>query len=94
MADEECGMEIKIDIVELNGKIDRMADSLDVVKTSVEDIAIGINKLKSAVYSPDQGLYARLRELESWKDQTSRFLWLIATSVVGLGTATAWKFFI
>jgi len=93
MGDEECGIEMKIDIVELNGKIDRMTDSLDVVKTRLEDIALGINKLKSAVYSPDEGLYARLRELESWKDQTSRFLWLIATSLVGLGTATAWKVF-
>lgn len=93
MVDEECGLEMKIDIVELNGKIDRMTDSLDVVKLRLEDIALGINKLKTAVYSPDEGLYARLRELESWKAQTSRFLWLITTSVVGLGTATAWKVF-
>tara|TARA_R110000851_G_scaffold260049_1_gene412602 strand:- start:118 stop:408 length:291 start_codon:yes stop_codon:yes gene_type:complete len=92
---DDCGngMEIKVDIVELNGKIDRMTDSLDVVKTSIEDIAAGINKLKTAVYNPDEGLYARLRELESWKEQTARVLWLIATSVVGLATATAWKVF-
>jgi translation elongation factor EF-1beta len=93
---DDCGsgMEIKVDIVELNGKIDRITDSLDVVKTSIEDIATGINKLKTAVYSPDEGLYARLRELESWKEQTARVLWLITTSVVGLATATAWKVFL
>lgn len=85
--------EIKIDIVELNGKLDRMADNLEVVRDRCEEISICVNKVKKAVYDPDQGLYARLRELEQWKAQTSRVLWVITTSVIGLATATLWKTF-
>jgi hypothetical protein len=85
--------EIKIDIVELNGKLDRMADNLVVVRDRCEEISICVNKVKKAVYDPDQGLYARLRELEQWKAQTSRILWVITTSVIGLATATLWKVF-
>jgi hypothetical protein len=83
--------EIKIDIVELGGKIDRMIDNLNAVKDRCDEIAVCVNKVKKAVYEPDQGLYARIRELEQWKDQASKFLWIITTSVVGLITATVWK---
>ena len=83
--------EIKIDIVELGGKIDRMIDNLHAVRERCDEIAICVNKVKKAVYEPDQGLYARLRELEQWKEQASRFLWVITTSIVGLITATVWR---
>jgi hypothetical protein len=83
--------EIKIDIVELGGKIDRMIDNLSAVKDRCDEIAVCVNKVKKAVYEPDQGLYARIRELEQWKNQASKFLWVITTSVVGLITATVWK---
>jgi len=83
--------EIKIDIVELGGKIDRMIDNLHAVRERCDEIAVCVNKVKKAVYEPDQGLYARLRELEQWKDQASRFLWVITTSLIGLITATVYK---
>ena len=85
--------EIKLDIVNLNGKIDRMADNIEHVIDRCDEIAICVNKVKKAVYEPDEGLYARLRELEQWKEQTARVLWVITTSVIGLGSATAWKMF-
>jgi hypothetical protein len=85
--------EIKIDIVELSGKIDRMSDNLLVVRDRCDEIAICVNKVKKAVYEPDEGLYARIKELEQWKDQSSKILWIITTSVVGLATATIWKSF-
>lgn len=89
----ESNEEIKIDIVALNGKLDRLVDSLDAVKEKCEDISICVNKVKKAVYDPDQGLYARLRELEQWKENTSRIIWVITTSIVGLATATVWHTF-
>ena len=85
--------EIKIDIVELSGKIDRMSDNLLVVRERCDEIAICVNKVKKAVYEPDEGLYARIRELEQWKNQSSKILWVITTSVIGLATATVWKSF-
>jgi hypothetical protein len=85
--------EVKIDIVELGGKIDRMADNIEVVKQRCEEMALSLGSVKKAVYDPDQGLYARIRELEQWKENTSRIIWVITTSVVGLATATVWQTF-
>jgi len=85
--------EVKLDIVELGGKIDRMADNIEVVKQRCEEMAQAIGHVKKAVYDPDQGLYARLRELEQWKENTSRIIWVITTSIVGLATATVWHTF-
>jgi len=43
-----------------------------------------VAKIKEAVYNPDQGLYARLRELEAWKRTSSKMIWTLFTTVVGL----------
>ena len=56
-------------------------------------MATSLAHVKKAVYDPDQGLYARLRELEQWKENTARILWVITTSVIGLATATVWHTF-
>ena len=68
-------------------------DSLESVKENQERMSDDISKIKEAVYNPDQGLYARLRELESWKETSSRLIWLIITSVTGLTVATLYKTF-
>ena len=43
-----------------------------------------VKKIKEAIYNPDQGLYARLRELEAWKRTSSKMIWTLFTTVVGL----------
>ena len=43
-----------------------------------------ITKIKEAVYNPDQGLYARINALESWKSTSTRMLWTLFTTMVGL----------
>ena len=85
--------EVKIDIIELSGKIDRMADSVEVVRQRCEEMANSLGSVKKSVYDPDQGLYARLRELEQWKEGTSKVIWVITTSIIGLATATVWQTF-
>lgn len=76
---------------EMNGKFDIMIQSIDTVKERQEEIAEDVAKIKQAVYHPDSGLYARLRELENWKETSSRLLWMIITSVVTLTIATIYK---
>lgn len=76
---------------ELGGKFDQLMQKLDTVKDKQEEMADDIGKIKEAVYNPDSGLYARLRELENWKDTSSRLIWIIITSVVGLTAATLYK---
>jgi len=76
---------------EIQGKFDRMIQSIDIVKDKQEEMADDIGKIKEAVYNPDSGLYARLRELESWKGTSSRLIWIIITTLVSLTAATVYK---
>ena len=57
---------------------------MDVMSDKQVQMSEDIAKIKEAVYNPDQGLYARLRELESWKKTSSRMIWTLFTTVVGL----------
>ena len=74
-------------IMDLKGQIERMSERQDEM---LEDV----KKIKEAVYNPDQGLYARLKELESWKETSTRLTWIIVTALAGLGTATLWNLLI
>tara|TARA_Y100000310_G_C19975797_1_gene487520 strand:- start:19 stop:291 length:273 start_codon:yes stop_codon:yes gene_type:complete len=76
---------------EIQGKFDRMIQSIDMVKDKQDEMADDIGKIKEAVYNPDSGLYARLRELESWKSTSSRLIWIIITTLVSLTAATIYK---
>jgi hypothetical protein len=71
-------------VLELTSKIDRVCSGIDVVQGKQEQMGADIAKIKEAVYNPDQGLYARLRELETWKSTSSKMIWTLFTSVVGL----------
>ena len=78
---------------EISGKFDQMMDKIQTVKQKQDEMADDITKIKEAVYNPDSGLYARLRELETWKETSSRLIWLIITSVTALICATVFKAF-
>ena len=56
-----------------------------------EEMIDDIKMIKKAVYDPNEGLYARLRDLEQWKDTTSKVMWMVVTTVVGLVTATIYN---
>jgi len=78
-------------IVELSNKIETL------LSKHVE-LAENVTKIKEAVYNPDSGLYARLRELdtridilEDWKNNNTKILWIVATSIIGLTAATVWR---
>jgi len=85
-------MEEGMKIMEISGKLDRMADGIDVVREKQEEMADNINDIKSAIYNPDQGLYTRLKALEQWKETNSRIMWIVVTALVALASATAWRF--
>ena len=85
-------MDEEIKILEISSKLDRMADGIDVVREKQEEMADNISAIRTAIHHPDQGLYARLRALELWKETNSRLMWIIVTAIVGLTSATAWRF--
>ena len=70
--------------LEIQTKLDRICSGMEVMSDKQEEMSEDIAKIKEAVYNPDQGLYARLRELESWKHTSSRMIWTLFTTVVGL----------
>ena len=70
--------------LEIQSKLDRICNGMDVMSNKQEEMSEDVAKIKEAVYNPDQGLYARLRELETWKKTSSRMIWTLFTSVVGL----------
>jgi len=70
--------------VEIRGKLQRMMDGIETVKERQEEMAADVSKIKEAVYHPDEGLYARLRNLEQWKSNSSKVLWLLAAGCVSL----------
>lgn len=87
MVEESCETNIKVDLIELDGKLQRMMDGIDTVKERQGIMADDISKIKEAVYNPDEGIYTRLRELESWKKTQSKLMWIVVTSAVGIFTA-------
>ncbi len=76
---------------EMNGKFDQTMQKLEVVNEKQDEMAEDIAKIKEAVYHPDEGLYARLRELEGWKATSSKLIWIIITAITGLTVATVYK---
>jgi len=88
----EC-TEVKVTFAEIDGKFDQIMNNIDTVKDKQDEMAKDIIKIKEAVYNPDEGLYARLRVLETWKETSSRLLWIIVTTVAGLTAATIYKSF-
>ena len=90
MMNDEDQQKLTVMMVELNGKIQILLDKQD-------ELAENIAKIKEAVYNPDSGLYARLKELDSriqqiegWKGVNTRIMWLVGGSVAGLLVKTAW----
>jgi hypothetical protein len=78
--------------------LQELATRIETLIDKQEELAENINKIKEAVYNPDEGLYARLNRLdarmlglESWKNNNTKILWIIVTVGLGLIVTTAWK---
>ena len=81
-------------LIELNMKFEKLINGIDTVKDKQVEMAEDVGKIKEAVYNPDEGIYARLRELESWKSTSSKLIWMIMATVIALAAASAWRSFL
>ena len=77
-------------LIELNAKLERLLSGIDSLGVNQERMCEDISKIKEAVYNPDQGLYARLRALEQWKNTTSRIQWMLVSSILVLMGKLFW----
>tara|TARA_Y100000310_G_scaffold77027_1_gene73509 strand:- start:17394 stop:17672 length:279 start_codon:yes stop_codon:yes gene_type:complete len=73
-----------IEFIELDGKIQRTLDGIESMKDKQDQMAADIKQIKEAVYNPDEGIYARLRDLESWKKTYTKVVWIIIPGLFGL----------
>ena len=71
-------------MLEMQSKLDKVCNGIDVMSGKQLQMSEDIAKIKEAVYNPDQGLYARIRELETWKRTSSRMIWTLFTTMIGL----------
>ncbi len=67
---------------------------LKVMAEKQEEMVDDVKEIKKAVYDPEQGLYARLKSLEQWRESASRIMWIITTMIVGLISTTLYQNFI
>lgn len=63
-------MELTVNIKHMDSKQDQMADD--------------IKSIKEAIYNPETGLYARLRDVEQWQENMSRVIWTVGLGFIGL----------
>ena len=82
--------ELKEAITALDKKVDRMLSSIENLKEKQDDVAKDITKIKEAVYHPDDGIYARLKVLETWKENQSKVSWIAVTAIIGLAIKQIW----
>jgi len=76
MSDNEM-QDLRDAVVELTHQIQRMSDKQD---TMIQDV----RQIKEAIYNPEQGLYARVRDLEQWQSGVAKFIWTVGFAVTGL----------
>ena len=74
--------------------IAELSTKIEVLLEKQEEMAQNISSIKDAVYHPDEGLYARIRQLENWKQSASRLQWIIITSIIALATGAVWNLII
>ena len=83
MTDDQI-QQITTGILEIKNDIERIAEKQDEMIRDMRDV-------KTAIYNPDSGLYARLRAIEQWKESQSKIQWGVIMTVLGLLTTTIYK---
>ena len=94
MSDEDKLNSISTDILFIKNSIERMVEKQDEMVKDLRDV-------KSAIYNPDSGLYARIKDtenriqdLEEWQDSQSKIQMGIIMTVISLVVATLYKLII
>lgn len=80
-------------LLEVRTKLDRIQMSVESLNEKQEELCQDVSKIKEAVYNPDEGLYARIRALETWKATSSKMIWTLFSAIVGLVSAFIIKSF-
>ena len=69
----------------------KLITGIDNIQDNQKEAVAAIVEIHDAVFDPDRGLFARVKEVENWKETSSKLLWIITTSTVGLVLAQIFK---
>tara|TARA_Y100000034_G_C6605053_1_gene263333 strand:- start:53 stop:316 length:264 start_codon:yes stop_codon:yes gene_type:complete len=83
MTDEQM-QNLLTSIIEMKNHLERMAEKQ-------EEIHEDVKKINEAIYNPEQGIYARLRAIETWKETMSKVIWTISTGFIALVLTTLYQ---
>ena len=73
-------------LAKIFGKLDILNIKIDELKEKQEESNTALQKVKESIYGPDQGIYARIRDLEQWKSTSAKMTWLLVTAMASLVT--------
>lgn len=83
--------QFEVTVTKLDGKIDRLTDTIESIKFAQTDMYEKVTNIEKAIYNPDEGLYARLKQQESelddlkeFKANITKFLWIITSGMTGI----------
>lgn len=82
-----------IQLTEMAGQLKRIEDGITELKSRNAEMANDITKIKDAIYGPDDGIYARLKAIETWKATTTKIMWLLFTTLTTGTVAALFSFF-
>ncbi len=80
-------------LAKIFGKLDVLNIKIDELKEKQEESNMALQKVKESIYGPDQGIYARIRDLEQWKSTSTKMTWMLVTGMVSLVTFFVKEFF-
>jgi len=76
--------QIQILVTEVKASFDVLSVKMDDIKEKQEEMTSIINRVEKSLYEPDQGLYARVRDLEQWKKSQEKKMMAIGTATLSM----------
>jgi hypothetical protein len=76
--------QFKILATEVKAGLELLSVKMDDIKEKQEEVASIVNRVEKSLYEPDQGLYARVRDLEQWKAQQSKMMKVVGTATLSM----------
>ena len=69
---------------EVKASLDVLTLKMDDLREKQEEVVSIINRVEKSLYEPDEGLYARVRDLEQWKKNQSKMMVMVGTATMSM----------
>ena len=69
---------------EVKASLELLSVKMDDIKEKQDEMTSIVNRVEKSLYEPDQGLYARVRDLEQWKKNQSKMMAMVGTATLSM----------